>query len=73
MPTAPEVGSVVRDAAREEVGEVMEVQEGRIFLRPIGGGREWDALPEDVEQVSTPDEPAARSAADRARDRGAPG
>lgn len=64
---SPIVGSVARDAARDEVGEVMEVQEGRIFLRPLGGGREWDAVPEDIEQLSAGDEFAARSAAGRAR------
>ncbi|MCM2577321.1 hypothetical protein [Streptomyces meridianus] len=71
-PTAPEVGSVARDAARDEVGEVMEVQEGRIFLRPLGGGREWDALPEDIEQLTAWEEHRARDTAARARGRGMP-
>jgi hypothetical protein len=25
---------------------------GRVQLRPVGGGREWDCLPEDVAQAS---------------------
>lgn len=50
----------------------MDVQEDRIFLRPLGGGREWDAVPEDVEQLNAREELMERSAATRARGRDLP-
>ncbi|MFF1439946.1 hypothetical protein [Streptomyces sp. NPDC058295] len=30
----------------------MERLGGRVVLRPVGGGREWDCLPEDVEEAA---------------------
>ncbi|WP_231650118.1 hypothetical protein, partial [Streptomyces clavuligerus] len=47
----PEVGQVVRDAATSAVGRVMGHVGGRVQLRPLRGGREWDALPEDLTPV----------------------
>ncbi|MDQ0581803.1 hypothetical protein [Streptomyces rishiriensis] len=37
------------------MGEVMERLEDRVVLRPVGGGREWDCLPEDVEAAAPGD------------------
>lgn len=44
----PEVGSVVFDANRGREGVVMAVGQGRINLRPKGGGCEWEALREHL-------------------------
>lgn len=61
----PVVGSVVRDNTlnertgepRNKKGVLMEVSpHGRAYLRPEGGGLEWDARIEDVEPVE-PKEP----------------
>jgi hypothetical protein len=48
----PDVGSMVRDIARDRVGRVMAHLYGAIWLRPPGGGTEWTARPEDVTPVS---------------------
>ncbi|MEK8172931.1 hypothetical protein NKH77_39865 [Streptomyces sp. M19] len=45
-------GDVVRDVGAGRVGEVMDVREARVFLRPLGGGREWEADPATIEPVS---------------------
>ncbi|MEU2929819.1 hypothetical protein ABZ636_32900 [Streptomyces sp. NPDC007251] len=37
------------DARTGRLGEVMGRVGGRVQLRPIGGGREWDCPPESVE------------------------
>ncbi|WP_243745207.1 hypothetical protein [Streptomyces hainanensis] len=48
----PEVGFLARDTSRGEIGRVVDRQAGRVWLRPVGGGREWDVRQEDVEPVS---------------------
>ncbi|GGZ45533.1 hypothetical protein GCM10010387_45050 [Streptomyces inusitatus] len=48
VPDRPEVGSVMRDAASRRVGRVMGLVGGRVQLRPLNGGCEWDAVPGDL-------------------------
>lgn len=46
----PGRGMIVRDLTRDKVGEVMAVGScGRLHLRPVGGGVEWEAEPGTVE------------------------
>ncbi|MFF0449085.1 hypothetical protein ACFYT4_22210 [Streptomyces sp. NPDC004609] len=47
-PSEPRPGQVVWDAARDRVGRVMGTVGGYVQLRPLRGGREWDAHPEDL-------------------------
>lgn len=42
----PAVGELVADIHGDTLGTVMGHVGGRVQLRPPGGGREWDALPE---------------------------
>ncbi|GAA0444760.1 hypothetical protein [Streptomyces olivaceiscleroticus] len=39
---APPKGSFAVDTRTAEVGEVMDVIEGTVWLRPPRGGREWE-------------------------------
>lgn len=48
---APPIGTPVRDTARDRVGVVSGHQGRYIQLRPLDGGREWDADPVHVEPV----------------------
>ena len=64
-----EEGQVVRDIALDRVGEVMDVYEGQVFLRPLGGGREWEAAPGNVRRLTARQELSARLAATNARSR----
>ncbi|MEK8170553.1 hypothetical protein NKH77_15950 [Streptomyces sp. M19] len=52
-PVTPQLsrGVVVRDTSADRVGEVMDVRDARVFLRPLGGGREWEADPVATEVV----------------------
>jgi hypothetical protein len=46
--TIPGIGSPAYDASRERYGLVMDRVAGRVWLRQVGGGREWEARPEDI-------------------------
>ncbi|MET9295021.1 hypothetical protein [Streptomyces sp. NPDC003077] len=63
-------GSLAFDTARHRVGHVMDRLGTRIQLRPLGGGVEWDAQPEDVRPATALEELTARLAARDARSRG---
>ncbi|MGW6267488.1 MULTISPECIES: hypothetical protein [unclassified Streptomyces] len=39
----PDVGAVAVDTATGRVGVVMEKGPSRVYLRPPGGGKEWEA------------------------------
>nr|WP_202426122.1 hypothetical protein [Streptomyces sp. HUCO-GS316] len=44
----PAVGSHVVDVRDGRIGEVMGHLGGRVQLRPVAGGREWDSPPEST-------------------------
>jgi hypothetical protein len=46
----PEVGTLVRDA-NGRIGRLMAYTRARAWLRPPGGGREWDVDPKTISQV----------------------
>ncbi|MFI6289385.1 hypothetical protein ACIBCM_32350 [Streptomyces sp. NPDC051018] len=54
-PYEPEPGEVVHDAATRKVGRVMDRMGSRVQLRPLNGGREWDALPSDLRPAAQSD------------------
>ncbi|MEU3598914.1 hypothetical protein ABZ714_16280 [Streptomyces sp. NPDC006798] len=49
----PQIGGNARDATRDKVGRVMDRTYGRYWLRPIGGGIEWDVPAADLRPVTT--------------------
>jgi hypothetical protein len=44
----PAVGAYATDVRDGRIGEVMGHVGGRVQLRPVGGGREWECPPEAV-------------------------
>ncbi|WP_406200966.1 hypothetical protein OG331_27545 [Streptomyces sp. NBC_01017] len=62
MATRPGIGELAKDSARARIGVVMGEVGGRVQIRPIGGGAEWDALPHNVEPPSAREELSARLA-----------
>lgn len=46
----PEVGTLVRDATGR-IGRLMAYTRARAWLRPPGGGREWDVDPKSITPV----------------------
>ncbi|TDC18520.1 hypothetical protein E1265_25130 [Streptomyces sp. 8K308] len=47
----PAVGTTVRDARLNTIGRVVAHTCGGLWLRPLDGGCEWVACPEDVAPV----------------------
>lgn len=60
--TRPGVGELAKDSARGRIGVVMGEIGGRVQIRPIRGGREWDAMPDNVVALSAREELSARLA-----------
>lgn len=60
--TRPGIGELAKDTSRNRIGVVMDEVGGRVQIRPIGGGAEWDALPDNVEPPSAREELSARLA-----------
>ncbi|WP_328513680.1 hypothetical protein OHB25_33220 [Streptomyces mirabilis] len=60
--TRPGVGELAKDSARGRIGVVMGEIGGRVQIRPIRGGREWDAMPGNVVALSAREELSARLA-----------
>ncbi|MEW2317480.1 hypothetical protein [Streptomyces bauhiniae] len=52
---AQAVGPYARDARDGRLGEVMGRVGGRVQLRPLGGGREWDVPPECLGEAAPAD------------------
>lgn len=52
-------GVYVWDKVRGEVGRVMDERLGQVYLRPVGGGREWPAKPRDLRLATKVEKAAA--------------
>ncbi|KRV50672.1 hypothetical protein AQ490_16675 [Wenjunlia vitaminophila] len=44
----PSIGAVALDIGTNRVGVIMDHMGGRVQLRPVHGGREWDARKEEI-------------------------
>lgn len=65
----PAIGAAVVDTVRDRVGLVMGHEGPYLQLRPLSGGREWDADPDHVEPVAPAELLRARVAEVNARSR----
>ncbi|MFE6283651.1 hypothetical protein [Streptomyces sp. NPDC057877] len=72
MPTdyEPRIGDTVQDRAVGKTGKVMGFLRPYVQLRPIGGGVEWDARPEDLTPVPVAQALSEGVSAANARSRG---
>ncbi|MFB7499614.1 hypothetical protein ACFC09_33890 [Streptomyces sp. NPDC056161] len=61
--SVPGVSDLARDAGRNTVGEIMGRVGGLVQMRPLGGGREWDAQPGDVRPLTPAEALGARNQA----------
>ncbi|MDX3544880.1 hypothetical protein PV729_22820 [Streptomyces europaeiscabiei] len=61
--TRPGIGELAKDSASGRLGVVMGEIGGRVQMRPVHGGREWDAMPRSVVALSAREELSARLAA----------
>ncbi|MER5824062.1 hypothetical protein ACFWA5_36185 [Streptomyces mirabilis] len=60
--TRPGIGELAKDSVRGRIGVVMGEIGGRVQIRPIRGGKEWDAMPDNVVALSAREELSARLA-----------
>ncbi|MGW6506951.1 hypothetical protein ACWGCP_05260 [Streptomyces niveus] len=72
-PVEVRVGDTVHDPARDRVGVVMAHEGPYVQLRPLGGGREWDADPARVRPLGAAELLSARVADANTRSRTALG
>ncbi|MEU9134940.1 hypothetical protein AB0D33_03035 [Streptomyces sp. NPDC048404] len=66
----PATGSCAVDTRSGRVGVVMGHEGPYVQLRPLGGGREWDCVPEAVRQATSAERISAATAYVNARSRG---
>ncbi|GGS18798.1 hypothetical protein GCM10010252_67840 [Streptomyces aureoverticillatus] len=71
-PAKPEIGSTVRDETTGDLGRVMGHEGPYVQLRPLAGGREWDADPARVEPAGRTELLSAHVAVANERSRKAP-
>ncbi|WP_329024164.1 hypothetical protein [Streptomyces sp. NBC_00690] len=64
-----DIGQTVRDLQRDRVGVVMARLGPYLQLRPLGGGRAWDADPVHLQRLNDLEELSARIAEINARSR----
>ncbi|MEV0599715.1 hypothetical protein AB0I82_10510 [Streptomyces sp. NPDC050315] len=64
------VGSYVVDTRTGKVGRVMGSEGPYLQLRPVGGGREWDCVPDAVRIATASERLSAATAYVNARSRG---
>ncbi|MFF8028266.1 hypothetical protein ACFZDJ_45750 [Streptomyces sp. NPDC007896] len=67
--TRPGIGELAKDSARGRIGVVMGEIGGRVQIRPIRGGKEWDAMPDNVVALSAREELSARLAVENGNSR----
>nr|WP_251075399.1 hypothetical protein [Streptomyces sp. ISL-12] len=58
------------DTARNRVGEYRDRVGTRVYLRPVGGGKEWTADPKYVREATSVEMLSVRVAKANARSRG---
>ncbi|MGX6744313.1 hypothetical protein [Streptomyces peucetius] len=51
-PTAVTVGVAVHDSAHDRIGRVMGHEGPYVQVRPLAGGREWDAEPDHLRALT---------------------
>jgi hypothetical protein len=65
-----EAGAYAVDTRSGQVGVVMGHEGPYVQLRPVGGGREWDAVPAEVRAATPAERLRAATAYANARSRG---
>lgn len=60
--TRPAIGELAKDQKTGRIGLVMGEIGGRVQIRPVSGGIEWDVMPGDVVAPKAREELSARLA-----------
>ncbi|MFD3582015.1 hypothetical protein [Streptomyces sp. NPDC058683] len=67
--TGPGIGELAKDMANGRIGVVMGEVGARVQIRPISGGIEWDAQPDNVVTPTAREELSVRLAIKNANSR----
>ncbi|MEU6175882.1 hypothetical protein ABZ832_28735 [Streptantibioticus parmotrematis] len=67
----PKVGYLAWDPGTSRFGIVMDDLADTVWLRPLGGGREWTVRSQDIRSATAAEELSARVAEANARSRAA--
>ncbi|MER7184223.1 hypothetical protein ABT404_32945 [Streptomyces hyaluromycini] len=67
--TKPGIGELAKDTASGRIGVVMGEVSARVQIRPISGGIEWDAQPDNVVAPTAREELSVRLAIKNANSR----
>jgi hypothetical protein len=68
--TKPGIGELAKDTSSGRIGIVMGEVGARVQIRPVGGGVEWDVLPDNVVAPTAREELSVRLAIKNANSRG---
>jgi hypothetical protein len=60
--TRPGIGELAKDTTTGRIGIVMGAIGGRVQMRPVRGGLEWDAMPDKITALRAREELSARLA-----------
>ncbi|KES05341.1 hypothetical protein BU52_20530 [Streptomyces toyocaensis] len=66
----PGIGELAKDQQTGRIGLVMGEIGGRVQMRPMNGGIEWDAMPDDVVAPKAREELSSRLAVKNNNSRG---
>lgn len=66
----PRPGDIVEDTNTGKIGKVMGFEGPYVQVRPVGGGLEWDARPENLQPVTGAEALSSAVAVANARSRG---
>jgi hypothetical protein len=66
----PKIGEIVEDTGAQRIGRVMGFEGPYVQLRPVDGGREWDARSDRLRPATLAEALSAGVAAANARSRG---
>jgi hypothetical protein len=61
--SGPGIGDLARDATNGKVGVLVDEVGGRLLMRPVSGGKEWEVEPNDVEFPTALEQMRARNSA----------
>ena len=67
----PAVGTLMKDLDRDKFGYFQALIDGDYWLRPVGGGHEWNVRPADTRQATYAEAQRARKDVERLRERAA--
>jgi hypothetical protein len=61
--SGPGIGDLAKDTATNKVGVLVDEVGGRLLMRPVDGGKEWEVEPDNVEHPTALEQMRMRNSA----------